>query len=60
MQRAYDDKKAEIQTYETNLTFLTSKSKSGNTLVADIERRIATLKSDLEMLAQKIAEVKEA
>ena len=60
LQRAYDDKKAEIQTYETNLTFLTSKSKSGNTLVADIERRIATLKSDLEMLAQKIAEVKEA
>lgn len=57
LQRAYDEKKAEIQTYETNLTFLTSKSKKGSTIVADIERRIATLKSDLDLLAQKIAEL---
>lgn len=57
LQRAYDEKKGEIQTYETNLTFLTSKSKKGSTIVADIERRIATLKNDLELLAQKIAEL---
>ncbi len=57
MQRIYDEKKAEIQNYETNLSFLTTKSKAGNTLVADIERRIATLKADLELLAQKIAEM---
>lgn len=59
LQRAYDEKKAEIQTYETNLTFLTTKSKSGNTLVADIERRIATLKNDLELIAQKMKEIAE-
>lgn len=57
LQRVYDEKKAEIQNYETNLSFLTTKSKSGNSLVADIERRIATLKGDLDLLAQKIAEL---
>ena len=57
LQRAYDTKKAEIQTYETNLTFLNSKSKAGNSLVADIERRIQTLRNDLEIIAEKIKEV---
>ena len=57
LQRAYETKKAEIQTYETNLTFLTSKSKAGNSLVADIERRIQTLRNDLEIIAEKIKEV---
>ena len=54
LQRAYETKKAEIQTYETNLTFLNSKSKAGNSLVADIERRIQTLRNDLEIIAEKI------
>ena len=57
LQRAYETKKAEIQTYETNLTFLNSKSKAGNSLVADIERRIHTLRNDLEIIAEKIKEV---
>jgi len=52
LQRAYESKKAEIQTYETNLTFLNSKSKAGNSLVADIERRIQTLRNDLEIIAE--------
>lgn len=59
LQRVYDAKKAEIQNYETNLTFLTTKSKTGSTLVADIERRIATLKHDLDLLAEKIADIKD-
>ena len=57
LQRAYETKKAEIQTYETNLTFLNSKSKAGNSLVADIERRIQTLRNDLEIIAEKFKEV---
>ena len=57
LQRAYETKKAKIQTYETNLTFLNSKSKAGNSLVADIERRIQTLRNDLEIIAEKIKEV---
>ena len=57
LQRAYETKKAEIQTYETNLTFLNSKSKAGNSLVADIARRIQILRNDLEIIAEKIKEV---
>lgn len=59
LQRIYDEKKAEIATYETNLSFLTAKSKSGNAFVADVERRIELLKKDLQLLAEKIAEVGE-
>lgn len=55
MQKLVEDKKAEIQNYETNLTFLNAKSKSGNSLVAEIERRIERLKSELEELKQKMA-----
>lgn len=57
LQRAYDEKKAEIDTYETNLSFLTAKSKSGNAFVADVERRIEILKKDLQLLAEKIAQL---
>lgn len=57
LQRIYEEKKQEIVNYETNLGFLTTKSKQGNNLVTDIERRIANLKSELELLAQKIAEL---
>ena len=59
LQRAYDDKKAEIATYETNLSFLTTKSKSGSSFVADVERRIELLKKDLTLLAEKIAQLGE-
>lgn len=59
LQRIYEEKKQEIANYETNLGFLTTKSKQGNSLVADIERRINMLKADLDLLAQKIAELAE-
>lgn len=59
LQRAYDEKKTEIATYETNLSFLTTKSKSGSSFVADVERRIELLKKDLTLLAEKIAQLGE-
>ena len=59
LQRAYDEKKAEIATYETNLSFLTTKSKSGSSFVADVERRIELLKKDLTLWAEKIAQLGE-
>ena len=59
LQRTYDEKKAEIATYETNLSFLTTKSKSGSSFVADVERRIELLKKDLSLLAEKIAQLGE-
>lgn len=56
LQRALDEKKSEIANYETNLSFLTAKSKSGSSLVADVERRIELLKKDLALLTEKIAQ----
>ena len=57
LQNALEAKKQEVQTYETNLSFFRSSSKKGNSLVADVEKKVARLKEDLEMLAQKIKEV---
>ena len=54
LQRVLEEKKQEIQTYETNLSFLTSKSKSGNKFVEDVKKRIEALKGDLEELKEKI------
>ena len=59
LQRALEEKKAEIANYETNLSFLTAKSKSGSSLVADVERRIELLKKDLALLTEKIAQLEE-
>lgn len=59
LQRALYEKKAEIANYETNLSFLTAKSKSGSSLVADVERRIELLKKDLALLTEKIAQLGE-
>ena len=59
LQRALEEKKAEIANYETNLSFLTAKSKSGSSLVADVERRIELLRKDLALLTEKIAQLGE-
>ena len=57
LQNALEAKKQEIQTYETNLGFFRTSSKKGNSLVADIEKKVARLKEELEELAQKIKAV---
>ena len=59
LQGAYDAKKQEIQTYETNITFFRSSSKKGNSLVADIEKKVARLKEELQEIALKIKTVNE-
>lgn len=56
---AYEAKKQEIKTYETNLTFLSSKSKSGNSIVEDISKKIERLKEDLVLLVEKINTINE-
>lgn len=57
LQGALDAKKQEIQTYETNLTFFRSSSKKGNSLVADIEKKVERLKNDLQEITLKIKAV---
>lgn len=59
LQNAFDGKKQEIQTYETNLSFFRTSSKKGNSLVADIEKKVARLKENLEEIGQKIKAVNE-
>lgn len=59
LQNVFEAKKKEIQTYETNITFFAAASKKANPLLADIEKKIARLKEDLEEIKQKIAAVKE-
>lgn len=57
--RSFENMKAEIQTYENNIGFLTSTSKKGNGLVAEITRKVEKLKDDLELLKKKIAAIDE-
>lgn len=59
LQAAYDAKKDEVQTYETNLGFFSSKSKKGNSLVEEIQKKIERLKTDLADLTEKIRAIHE-
>lgn len=52
--RAYEMKSQELKTYENNLGFFNAQSKSGNSLVKEMERKIANIKEDIAMLEQKI------
>ena len=52
-------KKNEIQTYENNIGFLTSSSKKGNSLVAEMNRKIEKLKADLQLIVDKIKVIDE-
>lgn len=59
LQNALENKKQEIQNYETNLTFFRSSSKKGNSLVTDIEKKVERLKEDLNEIVEKIKAVNE-
>ena len=52
--RRYDQLRSEITTYENNLGFFNTASKKGNSLVEEMNRKIEKLKTDLEMVKQKI------
>lgn len=54
LMRRYEALKSEIQTYENNLGFLTAKSKKGNSLVDEMNRKVERLKDDMELVRQKI------
>ena len=52
--RLYEAKKVELATYENNISFLTSHSKTGNTLIDTMNKKIEVLKSELESLVDRI------
>ena len=57
--RIYDNMCSEIKTYENNLGFLTSSSKSGNSLVAEMQRKMEKLKAEAQLVLKKISALEE-
>lgn len=60
LMRKYEAKKAELATYENNITFLTAHSKSGNALIGNMTHKIENLKDEIETIVDKINELKAA
>ncbi len=52
--RVAEAKRAELRTLENNLGFLSAKSKSGNSLIQDFERKIERLREDIAEISDKI------
>ena len=55
--RAYEAKRNEIKTYENNLGFLNAASKSGNSLLDEMKRRMESLKAELEDIRKSIEDI---
>jgi len=60
LMRTYEGIKNELKTYENNIGFLTTSSKSGGGLVKELNKKIQKLKDDMEIVAQKIAIIDES
>ena len=54
LMRQYEQKKAEIQTYENNIGFMNASSKTGNGFVDAIKAKIETLKKEADDLLAQI------
>lgn len=52
--RIAEAKRNELRTYENNLGFLSAKSKSGDSMLRDFQRKIERLKSDIEQIDEKV------
>ena len=57
--RIYENMCGEIKTYENNLGFLNASSKSGNSLVAEMQRKMEKLKDEAQLVLKKIAALEE-
>ena len=58
--RTYEQRMSELKTFENNMGFLTANTKSGNSLVQEMERRIERLKEEIAELEQKIKDLDNA
>lgn len=52
--RAYENIKSELKTYENNIGFLSTSSKSGGSLLNEMNKKIQKLKDDMDVIAKKI------
>lgn len=59
LQNILDAKKQDITNYETNLSFFRTSSKSGNSLIAEVEKKIERLKQDLQEITEKVKAIDE-
>ena len=57
--RLYEARKAELATYENNISFLTTNSKKGSALIDTMMKKIETLKANLADLAERIRQESE-
>lgn len=57
--RQYENLKAEIQTYENNLGFLSTSNKKGQSLVDVIRQKMEKLKDDAQIILKKIHLIEE-
>lgn len=57
--RSFEQKRQELKTYENNMGFFNAQSKSGNSLMKEMERKIARIKDDIALLEQKIKTIDE-
>lgn len=57
--RTYENKCNELKTYQNNMGFLNACSKSGNSLVKELERKIERIKEDISLLEKKIKMIDE-
>ena len=54
LMRALEGRRQDLRTYENNLGFLSSKSKSGNSMLQEFERKADALRADIADLEEKI------
>lgn len=59
MVRAYEQRMAELATCENNLGFFTSNSKSGDSMLKELERKVVRLKESIATLEKKIGLIDE-
>lgn len=54
LMRAYENRRNELHTYENNLGFFNSKTKSGDSMLRDIQGKMQRIKNDIADLEKKI------
>ena len=59
LMRTYERIKNELQTYENNIGFFNISSKGGDGLMKEMDRKIAHLKEEMEILVKKIEAIDE-
>ena len=57
--RIYERMKSELQTYENNIGFFNISSKGGDGLLKEMDRKIARLKEEMEIMVKKIEAIDE-